>query len=51
MFDFGKYAPYIWPAFGATALVFGWMIADSLLRARKWRLKAEQARPNQASKG
>ena len=29
MFDFGEYAPYIWPAFGATALAFAWMIGDS----------------------
>ena len=44
MFEFGKYAPYIWPAFGATALAFAWMIADSLARARAWRRKAEAAR-------
>jgi heme exporter protein D len=44
MFDFGKYAPYIWPAIGATALAFAWMIADSLARARSWRRKAEAAK-------
>jgi heme exporter protein D len=44
MFDFGEYAPYIWPAFGATALAFAWMIGDSLARARSWRRKAETAK-------
>lgn len=42
MFDFGKYAVYIWPAYGISALVIGWLIADSLLSARKWRRKAEE---------
>jgi heme exporter protein D len=33
----GKYAIYIWPAYGATALAFAWMILDTLGRARRWR--------------
>lgn len=41
MFDAGEYAAYVWPAYGATALVIGWLVADSLLRARKWRRRAE----------
>ncbi len=41
-FDAGKYAAYVWPAFGAVAVVFGWMIADSLAKARKWRREAEK---------
>lgn len=40
--DMGKYAAYVWPAFAASAVVIGWMIADSLLRARKWRRAAER---------
>ena len=36
-FDAGKYAAYVWPAFAVTAGVFGWMIASSLMRARRWR--------------
>lgn len=48
MFEFGKYAPYIWPAFIATAAAFGWMIGDSLLRARHWRRKAEAAKARRA---
>lgn len=40
--DAGKYAAFVWPAMAATALVFGWMIADSLVRARRWRREAER---------
>ncbi len=40
--DAGKYAAYVWPAMGATALVFAWMITDSLARARRWRREAER---------
>ncbi len=36
-FDAGKYALYVWPAYAVSAAVFVWMIADSLLRARRWR--------------
>jgi heme exporter protein D len=45
MFDFdaGKYAIFVWPAYAITAVVFIVMIADSLLRARRWR-KAVEAR-------
>lgn len=41
-FDAGKYAPYVWSSFAAVAVVFAWMIADSLARARKWRKEAEK---------
>ena len=43
MFDFdaGKYAAYVWPAFAITALAFGWMIADSLARARRRKSEVE----------
>ena len=45
MLDFaaGKYAPYVWPAYAITALIFAVMIADSLLRVRKWRRAVEEA--------
>lgn len=36
-FDAGKYALYVWPAYAVSAAVFVWMIADSLLRARRWK--------------
>jgi heme exporter protein D len=35
--DPGKYGAFLWPAFGITALVIGWMIVDSLSRAQHWR--------------
>ncbi|MGI8840157.1 MAG: heme exporter protein CcmD [Caulobacteraceae bacterium] len=38
----GKYGPYIWPAYGVSALAFAWMIADTLARARRWRRAAER---------
>jgi heme exporter protein D len=41
-FDAGKYAIYIWPAFGATVLVLAGLTADTLWRARHWRLEAQR---------
>lgn len=40
----GKYALYLWPAYGLTALVLVALVADSLARARRWRRAAEQGR-------
>ena len=37
-----KYAIYVWPAYGVTALVFAWMILDTLRRVRHWRRRAER---------
>ena len=37
-----KYAAYIWPAYAVTAATFAWMVIDTLLRARRWRRKAER---------
>ena len=37
----GKYALYVWPAYGITALVFAVLIASSLAHARRWRRRAE----------
>ena len=42
-FDAGKYAPYVWPAYAITALIFAVMIANSLMRARRWRKAVEDA--------
>jgi heme exporter protein D len=36
-----KYAAFIWPAYGLSALGFVWMVADTWLRARRWRRRAE----------
>lgn len=41
-FDAGKYAVFVWPAYGLTAAVFILLIADTLLRARRWRRAAER---------
>jgi heme exporter protein D len=41
-FDAGKYAVYLWPAFAISAAAFAWMIADSLLTARRWRREFER---------
>ena len=41
-FDAGKYALFVWPAFAVTAAVLGWMVADSLVRARKWKRALER---------
>lgn len=41
-FDAGKYAPYVWTAYGLTAAIFGLMVADTLARARRWRRRAER---------
>ena len=45
MFDFdaGKYALFVWPAYGITALVFALLVVDSLLRARRWRRAVQAA--------
>ena len=41
-FDAGKYAPYLWPAFAISAVAFAWLIADSVLTARRWKREAQR---------
>lgn len=41
-FDMGKYAAFVWPAFGITAVVFVALAARALLESRRW--KAELRR-------
>jgi heme exporter protein D len=36
----GKYAFYIWTAYGLTAAVFAAMIISSLLHVRRWKARA-----------
>jgi heme exporter protein D len=38
----GKYAAYIWPAYAVSLLGFVWMIVDTLVRARRWKRKADR---------
>jgi heme exporter protein D len=37
----GRYAAFIWPAYGVSAAAFAWMIIDTLARARRWRRRVE----------
>lgn len=39
--DAGKYAAYVWPAYGISALVFLGLIAAALVYARHWRRRAQ----------
>jgi heme exporter protein D len=41
-FDPGRYGAFIWPAYAVTALVFLGMIAETLLRTRRWKREAER---------
>ena len=34
-FDMGRYAAYVWPAWGITALVLGAVVARTLIAARQ----------------
>ena len=35
--DMGKYAAFVWPAYGVSLLILAGLVADSLARARRWR--------------
>ncbi|HLY78424.1 MAG TPA: heme exporter protein CcmD [Caulobacteraceae bacterium] len=37
-----KYALFVWPAYAITALVFAWMVLDTVIRAGRWRRQAER---------
>jgi heme exporter protein D len=37
----GKYAFFVWSAYGITAAVFAILIASSLNHARRWKKKAQ----------
>ena len=40
--DVGRYAVFIWPAYGVSALVLGALLVDSLVRSARWRRRAER---------
>ncbi|MHB8529100.1 MAG: heme exporter protein CcmD [Caulobacteraceae bacterium] len=42
----GKYAAFVWPAYGISALVFAWMIIDTLAGAHRHRRDAERLERN-----
>jgi heme exporter protein CcmD len=42
MIDFSnKYALYVWPPILITAVVLAWTLIDSMIRARRWKKRAE----------
>jgi len=48
-FNAGKYAVFVWTAYGLSGVVLAALIADSLARARRWRravLARESATPD-----
>jgi heme exporter protein D len=49
--DAGKYAAFLWPAYAVTAAAFAWMIAATLLRARRWRREVERLEAARPRKG
>jgi heme exporter protein CcmD len=38
----GKYAAFVWPAYGVSLLVFTWMILDTVIRGRAARRAVER---------
>lgn len=42
LFDVGKYAAFIWPAYGLSALVLVGLTVGALNHARRWRRRAEE---------
>ncbi len=44
----GRYALFVWPAYGVSAAGFVWMIADTLARARRWRREAQRLERDRA---
>ena len=42
--DFGKYAAFIWAAYGLSAIVLGVLVLQTWLSARRWRREAERRR-------
>jgi heme exporter protein D len=47
--DAGKYAAFLWPAYGLSAWVIAGLVIDSLMRSRRWRRAAEahKAKPDE----
>ncbi len=40
--DMGRYAAFVWPAYGVSAVGFAWMIVDTALRALRARRSVER---------
>ncbi|MDO1558949.1 heme exporter protein CcmD [Brevundimonas sp. 2R-24] len=41
-FDMGRYAAFVWPAWGISLIVLGALAARALIAARRWRREAEK---------
>jgi heme exporter protein D len=44
----GKYGPFIWSAYAVTAVIFAWMIADTLARAARFRRQTQRLEEGRA---
>ena len=44
--DMGRYAAFVWPAYAVSAAGFGWMMVDTLARARRARREVETLEAN-----
>jgi heme exporter protein CcmD len=40
--EMGKYAGFIWAAWGLSVLVLGALTAETLVRARRWKAEADR---------
>jgi len=49
-FELGEYAIYILPAYAISALVIAAAVADTLLRARRWKREVERIEALKAAK-
>ena len=48
--ELGKYAFYIWPPYIVSALVIAGLVADTLLRSRRWKREVERREAARAKK-
>jgi heme exporter protein D len=46
----GKYAAFVWPAYGVSAAVFAWMIVSTLARGRSARREVERLERDRAER-
>jgi heme exporter protein CcmD len=42
MIALGKYAPYVVPAYAVSVVVIGALVADTFVRARRWRAEVKR---------
>lgn len=49
-FAAGKYAVFVWPAYGVTAVMFAALILETLWRARRWRREVERREADAAAR-